>query len=120
MFMPLRMGSLVPSVALGIKDKANFLFTPLFPNIKCEEPFVELQTLFVPFTWNLSNGVMAFDERGTLDPFRCRPFQFENPLVDWIKMKYLTREPAISKMEAFLRPLLEPERIHIEDRGPRT
>ena len=36
-----------------------------------------------------------------LDPFQCRPFQFEDP-TDWIKMKYLTKEPAISEMEAFL------------------
>jgi len=104
-----------------IKDKANSLFASLFPNIKCEEPYLELQTLVVPFTWNLSNGLMAFDERGTLDPFRCRPFQFENPLVDWIKMKYLTSEPAITEMEKFLRNLLpKPEASEFDNRRPRT
>ena len=90
-----------------IKNKANSLFAPLFPNIQCEEPYIESETLFIPFTWGiLSNGLMAFSQTG-IDPFKCRPFQFENASVDWIKMKYLTKEPIITKMEVFLRPFFE-------------
>lgn len=66
---------------------------------------------------------MVFTETG-IDAFRCRPFQFENSTVDWIKMKYLTREPAISEMEAFLRPLMllmpKSENLDAESRRPRT
>jgi hypothetical protein len=85
-----------------IKEKANILFSPLFPGIKCEEPVLESHTLRIPFTWGLlSRGLMVFEDCN-LDPFRCRPFQFEDS-TDWIKMKYLTKESAISEMEAFLR-----------------
>ena len=93
--------------AEDIKGKANSLFASLFPNIQCEEPYLEGQILFVPFTWSIcSIGLMVF-ESGSLDAFRCRPFQFENSgTVDWIKMKYLTKERAIIQMEAFLRPLM--------------
>lgn len=114
--MPLRMGSLEPMAGLKpmglehkdlIKEKINSLFAALFPNIKCEEPYLDLQTLFVPFTWGyFSKGLMVFDETLTLDAFRCKPYQFENSLVDWIKMKYLTRESAITEIEAFLRHLI--------------
>jgi hypothetical protein len=103
-----------------IKNKANSIFVSLFPNIKCEEPYIESETLFVPFTWNtLSKGLMVFSDTG-IDAFRCRPFQFENPSVDWIKMKYLTREPAIAEMEEFLRPLNYLIAPNIENRRPRT
>jgi len=102
--MPLRME---PSEHMDlIKEKVNSLFAALFPHIKCEEPYIDSQTLFVPFTWGyFSKGLMVF-ESGTLDAFRCKPHQFENPLVDWIKMKYLTRELAITEIEAFLRDLM--------------
>lgn len=107
-----------------IKNKANAIFTPLFSNIQCQEPYIESETLFVPFTWGIClNGLMVFDESGTLDAFRCRPFQFEQSgIVDWIKMKYLTKESAITQMEQFLRPLLNPQGIvpNIEGRRPRT
>ena len=103
-----------------IKNKANTLFATLFPGIQCEEPYIESETLFIPFTWNtLSKGLMAFSQTG-IDAFRCRPFQFENSLVDWIKMKYLTKEPAISKMEAFLRPFTIKLASDVETRRPRT
>ena len=104
--------------AEDIKGKVNSLFANLFPNIKCEEPYLDGEILFVPFTWSIcSNGLMVF-ESGSLDAFRCRPFQFENSgTVDWIKMKYLTKELAISEMEAFLRPfIIKPQ----DDRRPRT
>ena len=102
--MPLRMEPLEHTDL--IKDKVNSLFASLFPHIKCEEPYIDSQTLFVPFTWRfLSKGLMVFDESRALDPFRCRPFQFEDSLVDWIKMKYLTRESAITEIEAFLRSI---------------
>ena len=106
--------------AEGIKAKANSLFATLFTNIQCQEPYLDGEILFVPFTWSIySNGLMAFDS-GSLDAFRCRPFQFENSgTVDWIKMKYLTKEPAISQMEAFLRPLM-PIHDEAEPRRPRT
>lgn len=85
----------------SIKEKANSLFATVFPNIKCEEPYIDSQTLYIPFTWDLlSKGLMVFDQ-GMLDAFRCRPLSFEG--IDWIKMKYLTKEPAIYEMEAFLR-----------------
>jgi hypothetical protein len=120
MFMPLRMATSVP---LGIKEKAESIFATLFPNIQCQEPYIESEVILVPFTWNTwSKGLMVFSESG-LDAFRCRPFQFENSgTVDWIKMKYLTKESAIIKMEAFLRPLMsiiyEPK--DAEQRRPRT
>jgi hypothetical protein len=90
-----------------IKDKVNSLFAQVFPDIKCEEPYIEFNILYIPFTWNhASNGLMVFDESRSLDPFRCKPFQFEESgLVDWIKMKYLLKEPAVYEMEQFLRSL---------------
>lgn len=121
MFMPLRMDS-KGSMDI-IKDKANSLFARIFPNIQCQEPYIESETLFVPFTWNTwSNGLMAFNVSGTLDAFRCRPFQFEQSgIVDWIKMKYLIKEQAITEMEQFIRPLLKDEVIpHAEHTRPRT
>ena len=117
--MPLRMAGLE---ILGIKKKADSLFAPIFPHIQCQEPYLESETLCIPFTWGyFSKGLMVFTETG-IDAFRCKPFQFENSTVDWIKMKYLTREPAIIEMEAFLRPLMsliyEPK--NAEQRRPRT
>lgn len=106
----------------AIKDKVNCIFSTLFPNIQCQEPYIESYILFVPFTWNtLSNGLMAFNMSGTLDAFRCRPFQFEQSgIVDWIKMKYLTKEKAISEMEQFIRPLLNNIPPNTEKPRPRT
>lgn len=134
--MPLRMDPMDPMDPIGtehskhrehaketmntIKDKANCIFATLFPNIQCKEPYIESEILFVPFTWNTwSNGLMAFNMSGILDAFRCRPFQFEQSgLVDWIKMKYLTKESAISEMEQFIRPLLN--HTSTEKPRPRT
>ena len=88
---------------MEIKNKVNLLFSSLFSNINCEEPYIEYNILYIPFKYDFSNGLMVFDESRTLDPFRCKPFQFENASVDWIKMKYLTKEPAIYEMEQFLK-----------------
>jgi hypothetical protein len=127
LFMPLRMDPMDSNGTVDsketmdiIKDKANSIFVTLFPNIQCQEPFIESEILFVPFIWNTwSNGLMAFNMSGTLDAFRCRPFQFEQSgIVDWIKMKYLTKEQAISEMEQFISPLLNA--TNTEKPRPRT
>jgi hypothetical protein len=93
---------------IQVKDKANSIFAVLFPNIQCDMPYIQYGILYIPFTWRfISKGLMVFDESMSLDPFRCKPFQFEQCLVDWIKIKYLTKEPAVYEMEQFLRSINE-------------
>lgn len=89
-----------------IKETVNSLLVSLFPLINCQEPYIIETNLYIPFYWNGLPGreaLMVFNDFYSFDPFKSKPLADEySSEIDWIRLKYLTKEPAIFQLEEFL------------------
>jgi hypothetical protein len=85
----------------NIQQKANAIFSTVFPEFKCGIPYREPMRLYLPFTYirHISlSGIMAFEviEFPTKIYISFNPFESMPPHcvlngIDWINMKYIDK-----------------------------
>jgi hypothetical protein len=90
--------------------------------MKCQQPYINNTHLYIPFQWNdvpIRSGLLTFSvsksalsplqpvvtDHIIFDPFLSKPYEFEGLGIDWIKLAYLDKEPAINKLEDYIRGL---------------
>jgi hypothetical protein len=78
--------------------------------MKCQQPYINNTHLYIPFQWNdtpVRLGLLTFSiaEHIIFDPFLSKPYEFEGLGIDWIKLAYLDKEPAITKLQDYIRGL---------------
>jgi hypothetical protein len=84
-----------------IQQKANAMFSTVFPEFKCGIPYRDSSRLFLPFTYYrhiLLSGIMAYEVMDfpsktfvTLNPFESMPPHCELNGIDWINLKYVSK-----------------------------
>jgi hypothetical protein len=82
----------------NIQQKANEMFSTVFPEFKCGIPYREPTRLYIPFTYYTNiplSGIMAYEIIEvtrifvTLNPFESIPPHCVTNGIDWINMKYV-------------------------------
>jgi len=83
----------------NIQQKANVMFSTIFPGFNCGIPYREMTRLYIPFTYYTHiplSGIMAYEVMDfpsrlfiTLNPFESMPPHCVTHGIDWINMKYV-------------------------------
>jgi trehalose/maltose hydrolase-like predicted phosphorylase len=84
-------------MADAVKQNANTIFSKLFSEFVCEEPYFSGEAFYLPFTYShiTVRGILVYELYNSdkkhffFDPFRSSPQHCIVNGIDWISMKYI-------------------------------